>query len=70
MKNKNKRNEERLLEIKELNNITILFITLLYHKYNNYSGPFKIKDNGETVGADFTFVDDAKVFQDLSPLLT
>ena len=53
-----------------MNNITILFITLLYHKYNNYSGPFKIKDNGETVGADFTFVDDAKVFQDLSPLLT
>ena len=53
-----------------MNNITILFITLLYHKYNNYSGPFKIDSNGVTKGADFTFVDDAKVFQDLTPLLT
>ena len=47
---------ERLLEIKELNNITIFFITLLYHKYNNYSGPVKIDNNGNTEGSDFTFV--------------
>ena len=47
-----------------MNNITILFTTLLYHKYNNYSGPYG-GDKDNSTGVDFTFVDDERVFKDL-----
>ena len=51
-----------MAEIKELNTITTFILSLMYHKYSNYTGPYTMDNDEAMVGADFTFVDDKIIF--------
>lgn len=67
---KNRRNMERYLEVRELNNILLLFIMLIYTKYSAYSGPVEIDGNYKCKGADPTFVSDDKIFADMQGVIS
>lgn len=43
----------------------MLFIMLLYTKYSCYSGPYEVNNELTCTGADPTYINDDKIFDDM-----